>query len=86
MKKFSCIDLFCGAGGFSLGLSRNNIEIVLANEIEKDFAKTFELNHPKTKMLNRDIHNVDFKNELKGVRRIFPHFFELLRLSFFCFD
>ena len=65
MKKFSCIDLFCGAGGFSLGLSRNNIEIVLANEIEKDFAKTFELNHPKTKMLNKDIHNVDFKKELK---------------------
>ena len=52
---------------FSLGLSRNNIEIVLANEIEKDFAKTFELNHPKTKMLNRDIHNVDFKNELKKI-------------------
>ena len=42
MKKFSCIDLFCGAGGFSLGLSRNNIEIVLANEIERDFAKTYE--------------------------------------------
>ncbi len=59
MKILSCIDLFSGAGGFSLGLSRNNIDIVLANEIEKDFAKTFELNHPKTKMLNKDIHNVD---------------------------
>ena len=59
--------MFCGAGGFSLGLSRNNIKIVLANEIEKDFAKTFELNHPKTKMLNKDIHNVDFKNELKKI-------------------
>ena len=67
MKNFNCIDLFCGAGGFSLGLSRNNIEIVLANEIEKDFAKTFELNHPKTKMLNEDIHNIDFKNELKKI-------------------
>ena len=67
MKSLSCIDLFAGAGGFSLGLSRNNIKIVLANEIEKDFAKTFELNHPKTKMLNKDIHNVDFKNELKKI-------------------
>ena len=66
MKKLIGIDLFCGAGGFSLGLSRNNIEIVLANEIEKDFAKTFELNHPKTKMLNEDIHNIDFKKELIG--------------------
>ena len=43
MKNFNCIDLFCGAGGFSLGLSRNNIEIVLANEIEKDFAKLLNL-------------------------------------------
>jgi DNA (cytosine-5)-methyltransferase 1 len=65
MKSLSCVDLFAGAGGFSLGLSKNNIEIVLANEIEKDFAKTFVLNHPKTKMLNEDIHNIDFKKELK---------------------
>jgi len=67
LKKLIGIDLFCGAGGFSLGLRRNNIEIVLANEIEKDFAKTFEINHPKTKMLNKDIHNVNFKNELKKI-------------------
>ena len=67
MKNYNCIDLFCGAGGFSLGLSKNNIDIVLANEIEKDFAKTFELNHPKTKMLNEDIRNIDFKKELKKI-------------------
>ncbi len=67
MKNLSCIDLFSGAGGFSLGLSRNKIEIVLANEIEKDFAKTFEINHPNTKMLNEDIHNIDFKKELKKI-------------------
>ena len=67
MKSFTGIDLFSGAGGFSLGLSRNNIKIVLANEIEKDFAKTYTLNHPKTKMLNEDIHNIDFKNELKEI-------------------
>ena len=48
MKSLSCIDLFAGAGGFSLGLGRNNINIIIANEIEKDFAKTFELNHPLT--------------------------------------
>jgi len=67
LKKLIGIDLFCGAGGFSLGLSRNNIEIVMANEIEKDFAKTFELNHPKARMLNEDIHNIDFKKELKKI-------------------
>ena len=67
MKNLLGIDLFSGAGGFSLGLSRNNIEIIMANEIEKDFAKTFELNHPYTKMINEDIHNIDFKKELKKI-------------------
>ena len=67
MKKLIGIDLFCGAGGFSLGLSRNNIDIIIANEIEKDFAKTFKLNHPKTKMINEDIHNINFKMELKKI-------------------
>jgi DNA (cytosine-5)-methyltransferase 1 len=67
LKNLIGIDLFCGAGGFSLGLGKNNIEIVLANEIEKDFAKTFKINHPKTKMLNEDIHNIDFKKELKKI-------------------
>lgn len=66
-KKLTCIDLFAGAGGFSLGLSKNYINIIIANEIEKDFAKTYELNHPKTKMLNEDIHNIDFKKELKNI-------------------
>jgi len=65
MKNLSCIDLFCGAGGFSYGLKQNNIDVILANEIESDFAKTFSLNHLNTKIINDDIHNIDFKNELK---------------------
>ena len=53
MEKLHCIlDLFCGAGGFSLGLSRNNIEIVLANEIEKVLLQ---------KLLNLIIQNKDIK-------------------------
>ena len=67
MKKLIGIDLFAGAGGFSLGLEKNGIKIVLANEIEKDFAQTYILNHPKTKMINDDIHNIDFKKELKKI-------------------
>ena len=67
MKRLIGIDLFSGAGGFSFGLEKNNIKIVLANEIEKDFAQTYILNHPKTKMINDDIHNIDFKKELKKI-------------------
>ena len=67
LKKLIGIDLFSGAGGFSFGLQKNDIKIILANEIEKDFANTFALNHPKTKVLNNDIHNIDFKKELKKI-------------------
>ena len=67
ISKLIGIDLFSGAGGFSFGLEKNNINIVLANEIENDFAQTYILNHPKTKMINDDIHNIDFKKELKKI-------------------
>ena len=61
------IELFSGAGGLSIGLEKSGFEIVLANEIEKDFAKSFELNHPNTKMLCKDICDIDFYNELKNL-------------------
>ena len=67
MKKISCIDLFCGAGGFSYGLKKNNIDIILSNEIEKDFSKTYSLNHKKTKVITDDIHNINFKKELRSL-------------------
>ena len=67
MKKLTCIDLFCGAGGFSHGLKQNNIDIILSNEIEKDFSKTYSLNHKKTKVITEDIRNINFKKELKSL-------------------
>ena len=59
----TCIELFAGAGGLSLGLNRAGFDVVLANEIEPDFAKTYALNHPNTEVLNIDIHQVDFVGE-----------------------
>ena len=66
------IDLFAGAGGLSIGLEQAGFEVVLANEIERDFAKTFAMNHPNTAMLCEDIHHIDFNAELNalGIKRI----------------
>ena len=62
------VDLFCGAGGLGLGLEQAGFEVVLANEIERDFAKTHDLNFPGCRMLNKPIQEVDFRTEAKGLR------------------
>jgi DNA (cytosine-5)-methyltransferase 1 len=45
-KKSIAIDMFCGAGGFSLGLSRAGFKIVAAIDNNPDAIRTFRLNHP----------------------------------------
>jgi DNA (cytosine-5)-methyltransferase 1 len=64
------IELFAGAGGLSLGLKQAGIDVVLANEIEKDFAITYTINNPKTNMINDDIHNIDWFRELSNFGKI----------------
>ena len=41
------VELFAGAGGLSIGLERAGFSVLMANEIEKDFAASFSMNHPK---------------------------------------
>ena len=55
-KKLKIIDLFCGVGGLSYGFARNdNFEIVAANEILKNMASAYSLNHPEVKVYVEDI-------------------------------
>ena len=65
-------ELFAGAGGLSLGLEEAGFKVVLANEIEEDFARTFSYNHPHTITLCEDIHKIDFKQQMKrfGLNRL----------------
>lgn len=71
MKELTAVELFAGAGGLGVGLERAGFKIMLANEIEKDFATTFQINHPHCRVLNEDIHSIDFKEEaqLAGVSK-----------------
>jgi DNA (cytosine-5)-methyltransferase 1 len=55
VKKKIIIDLFCGAGGLSLGFEMANMDIGLAVELEENFYKAYKLNHPGTICLNKDI-------------------------------
>ncbi|MFC1808973.1 DNA cytosine methyltransferase [Candidatus Omnitrophota bacterium] len=49
------IDLFAGVGGLSEGFRQAGFEIALANDIDKQIASSYSLNHAKTKVINEDI-------------------------------
>lgn len=70
MKQYNIIDLFAGVGGLSYGFSKlPQFNIVAANEIEKDIAIAYTLNHPNAEMLNCDINNLTedvLEKTLKG--------------------
>ena len=55
-KKFKVVDLFAGVGGLSYGFTHDNFfEIIASNEILKDMAKAYKINHPTVKVYNKDI-------------------------------
>lgn len=64
------ISLFSGCGGLDLGFERAGFNIIVANEYDKTIYETFKVNHPKTKLLEGDIRNIneeDFPDEIDGI-------------------
>ena len=55
-SKLNVIDLFSGIGGLSSGFYNNeHFNLLCANEIDKNIATTFSINHPDIKMYLKDI-------------------------------
>lgn len=52
------VDLFSGAGGLSLGAELAGVEVALAVEKDVYASSTYQLNHPKTKVISDDIRDV----------------------------
>ena len=65
MKRIA-VDIFSGAGGLSVGASMAGIHTVLAVEYDKFASQTYQRNHKKTKVLNKDIKVV---NPLKYTKK-----------------
>lgn len=57
-KQLTAVDIFCGAGGMSIGAVMSGIGPILAVEYDKYAAETYLTNHPKTKVLQQDIRSV----------------------------
>lgn len=56
---YNIMDLFAGVGGLSYGFSKiPEFRIVAANEIDRDIARAYSLNHRDVKMINRDINEL----------------------------
>ena len=61
LDKPKIIDLFCGAGGFSLGFIGEGYKVELANDIEKVALETYRFNHPEInadKIIEGDIKQI----------------------------
>ena len=51
-NKMQMVDLFCGAGGLSLGFTQEGFVTALANDIEECCVDTYSHNHPETPRKN----------------------------------
>jgi len=55
---YGAIDLFCGAGGLTLGLRQSGIPVISAVEADCDAANTYRYNHPVVELFECDIAEV----------------------------
>ena len=53
MKKLTCIDLFCGCGGFSLGMERAGFTVLAAIDFNPEAISVFKANFPKVSHILR---------------------------------
>lgn len=69
-NKLKIIDLFAGVGGISVGFKKVGFTVVSANEYKVDIANTYIQNHPETKMIIKDIADVNSQELLNGEKKI----------------
>lgn len=65
MGKLNVLDLFCGAGGLSLGFENAGFNIVLGIDNDAKALETFVLNHKGSKAICGDITQITFNEQIK---------------------
>lgn len=60
IRPYTSIELFAGAGGLALGMSKAGFRHILLNEIDHDACATLVKNRPDWHVAEGDIHKLDF--------------------------
>ncbi len=55
MRPLTCLDLFCGCGGFSLGMQRAGFKVLAAIDFNEEAIQTFKANFPDVLALCKDL-------------------------------
>ncbi|MCC6838522.1 MAG: DNA cytosine methyltransferase [Flavobacteriales bacterium] len=63
----NAIDLFAGCGGLTEGLRQAGFSVRAAVELDANAARVYRANHPRTKMVERSIREVDGKELLDAI-------------------
>lgn len=58
MKKYTAIDLFCGAGGLTVGLQDAGFDVLAGVELNKTAAETYTMNHKNHAIYEQDIREI----------------------------
>jgi DNA (cytosine-5)-methyltransferase 1 len=66
-EQLTAIDLFCGAGGLTLGLQRAGFKVLAGVELEDIPASTYIKNHPETLCFKKDIRELGAIELLKAL-------------------
>ena len=66
------IDLFAGAGGFSLGFEMAGYNVPLAIEKDEWASETYAFNHPDTQLITGDITQIDLPEGKNLVGSFYP--------------
>lgn len=61
IRPYTSIELFAGAGGLALGMSKAGFQHIMLNEIDHDACQTLQTNRPDWHVAEGDIHKLSFK-------------------------
>lgn len=56
--QYNIVDLFCGAGGLSIGFEQNGFKVLFANDIDDDASNTYQYNHKNVPFICSDISKI----------------------------